>query len=117
MNQGTGPCDPTDRAGRGYRRHQELQRLPEVAVHHGAGVVVIDVRLWLVGKPDVPRPKDDAGSVLGGDDSVTPRESVGCLEGDVTILVAESTDEVKQFRSRICAKCLPKDRSGSNTAD
>ena len=52
------------------------------------------MRLWLVGKPYMPGPENIAIGILGGDDCITLLESIGYLEGDVTIFVADSTDQV-----------------------
>ena len=48
----------------------------------------------------MPRPKDISIGILGGDDGITLLEGIGCLEGDVTILVAESINKFKIIRRR-----------------
>ena len=50
--------------------------------------------LWLVGKPNMPRPENITIGIFGGDDSVTFLEIISSLECNITILVADSTNQV-----------------------
>ena len=79
----------------------------KVTIHHCTGIIVIHLLLRLVRQPDVPAPKDSAGSILRSYHSITLAEIIGSWEQNVTVWIRHFLDQISYWRSHICTETFP----------